>query len=166
MNAQACFEEIVLPDTGNHEKLGIEPVPVSPGLFLLQGYSNETVQSCDPAHESSLSTEQQLFLANLNWDGEHNAKQRMLMHNLIVNIALQYPEGELTFPDLVRAGRRGFFHALEKFDAKSNLCFSSYATRCINQYIERAIATLINSPDYFRSKTTHTLSFDNPAHRR
>lgn len=164
MNGQVCLEEDVSLNSGELKMIGLQPD--APGIFLLRDTCNETAQSDQIRPELSLGAEQQLSLSKLNWNGDHNAKQRMFVHNLIVNIARQYADHEAMLPDLVKQGKQGFIHALEKFEAESDSCFSSYATRCISRYIERALVNRINTPEYFRSTATHVVSFDNPAHRR
>jgi len=141
MNRQICSEKGDSPDTGNLETYGIGQVSALAGTCLLRRayYSNSAAQSGETGHELSLSVEQRQSLMNLNWGGDHNATQRMFVHNLIVNIARQYTDHDATLSDLVREGKLGFIHALEKFEMKSDLCFSTYATRCIAQYIEQAI---------------------------
>lgn len=140
MNGQVCSEEGVLRDTDYLETYGTGYASVLEGTYLLRHtyYPNMAVQSGETGHELTLSAEQQQSLANLNWDGDNNAKQRMFVHELIVGIARQYTSHGVTLSDLVKEGKQGFIYALEKFQLKSDLCFPNYAVQCIVQYIERA----------------------------
>lgn len=158
MNGQACLEKDAAPDT-------VRPEPEKTGAFVpsAANYSNETALAgeirCELPQDAEL-----LSSANLNWNGEHNASQRMFVHNLIVNIARQYADCDAILPDLVKEGKRGFLHAQQKFDARHHVSFSSYANRCINRYIECAYVKRLNSVSFAISEPV--LSFDNPDHRR
>ena len=167
MNGQVCSEEGVSLDTDYLETYGTGHASALAGTCLLRRtyYPNAAVQSDETWHELTLSTEQQQTLANLNWDGDNNAKQRMFVHELIVNIARQYTNHGVTLSDLVSEGKQGFIHALEKFQLKSDLCFSTYAIQCIVQYIERASMNRNTPPDFSQSKAARMVLFNNPVHK-
>ena len=159
MTGQVCFEEGAVFDAGSltaQDDASWELLSC-----VLQGGDdfNETAP-CDEMRCDSMSA------AHIERRDDRNARQRMLVHSLIVNIARQYADHDAILPELVREGRKGFLYAQQKFEPGCGACFSSYANRCVSRHIERASARRINSIDYFQSRSVHPLSFDNPAHRR
>lgn len=76
--------------------------------------------------------------------GDLAAKDRMIEANLrlVVHVAkgFQREEHGLTLEDLVQEGTVGLVRAVEKFDPRRGLRFSTYATIWIRQSIARAIA--------------------------
>lgn len=168
MNAQACLQEDILLDTHGLKPFGVVNLSATSGTFLLRRthYFKETGQSDDTGYELPLSTEQQHVLMNLFINGDPDAKQRVIVHNLMVNIARQYTNRGVALSDLVREGNQGLIYAMEKFDEKSGLCFSIYAIQCIGRHIERAIMNQNNPTDNVQEKPVRVLSIDNPAHKR
>ena len=76
--------------------------------------------------------------------GDLAAKARMIEANLrlVVGVAKRFQREEhgLTLEDLVQEGTVGLVRAVEKFDPRRELRFSTYATIWIRQSIARAIA--------------------------
>ena len=91
--------------------------------------------------KSLLSAQEEKALATRMRDGDFDARQRMIQHNLrlVVNIAKHYINRGLSLLDLIEEGNLGLMHALEKFEPDRGFRFSTYATWWIRQNIERAL---------------------------
>lgn len=91
--------------------------------------------------ETLLTAEEERDLANRVRQGDFDARQQMIEHNLrlVVNIAKHYINRGLTLLDLIEEGNLGLMHALDKYEPERGFRFSTYATWWIRQNIERAI---------------------------
>jgi RNA polymerase nonessential primary-like sigma factor len=91
--------------------------------------------------EGLLTPDQERELATRVRQGDFDARQKMIEHNLrlVVNIAKHYVNRGLTLLDLIEEGNLGLMHALDKFEPERGFRFSTYATWWIRQNIERAI---------------------------
>lgn len=72
---------------------------------------------------------------------DESAKKLFIESNLrlVVFIAKRYDNRFLSFLDLIQEGNLGLMHAVELYDYKKNVKFSTYAVHWIKQYIRRAI---------------------------
>ncbi len=80
-------------------------------------------------------------LAEAAADGAR-AKELLVTSNLrlVVSIARRFRPGGQGLPDLVQEGAFGLIRAVEKFDHRRGIAFSTYATWWIRQAIGRAVA--------------------------
>src|SRR3954471_2191642 len=85
---------------------------------------------------------EEIQLAKRVEQGDMMAKRRMIESNLrlVVSIAKNYRGQGLGFLDLIQEGILGLIRAVEKFDWRRDLKFSTYATWWIRQAVARALA--------------------------
>jgi RNA polymerase primary sigma factor len=76
------------------------------------------------------------------WQREyHEARQHLAAGNLrlVISIAKRYRERGVSFLDLIQEGNSGLLRAVDKFESRRGLKFSTYATWWIRQGISRAV---------------------------
>ncbi|GIX25809.1 MAG: RNA polymerase sigma factor RpoS [Caldimonas sp.] len=98
-----------------------------------------------------LSPEEEFATATRAREGDFQARQAMIEHNLrlVVSIAKNYLGRGLPMTDLIEEGNLGLMHAIGKFEPERGFRFSTYASWWIRQSIERAImhqARLVRLP--------------------
>src|ERR671928_1238439 len=96
------------------------------------------------ARTSLLTADEEKELARRFERGDLAAKERMIEANLrlVVHIAkrFQREDSGMTLLDLIQEGTIGLVRAVEKFDHRRGLRFSTYATLWIRQAIGRALS--------------------------
>ena len=89
-----------------------------------------------------LTREEEINLAKKIEKGDKEAFDKMIKSNLrlVVNISKRYKTPELHFGDLIQEGNIGLIKAVERFDYRRNVRFSTYASWWIKQAILRSIS--------------------------
>jgi RNA polymerase nonessential primary-like sigma factor len=88
-----------------------------------------------------LTVVQEVHYATLAKQGDFEARQIMIEHNLrlVVSIAKHYINRGVVLLDMIEEGNIGLMRAIDKFEPERGFRFSTYATWWIRQSIERAI---------------------------
>jgi RNA polymerase primary sigma factor len=91
-----------------------------------------------------LTPEEEKELTKKAAKGDQEARERLIKSNLrlVISIAKKYigRSKGLTFLDLIQEGNSGLMKAVDKFDWKRGLKFSTFATWWIRQAISRALS--------------------------
>jgi RNA polymerase primary sigma factor len=89
-----------------------------------------------------LTKHEEQVLARRIERGDEDAKRRMVESNLrlVVSIAKRYRGQGVAFLDLIQDASLGLIRAVEKFDWRRDLKFSTYATWWIQQAAQRSVA--------------------------
>ena len=98
-----------------------------------------------------LTPEQEFATATRARQGDFEARQAMIKHNLrlVVSIAKHYLGRGLPLTDLIEEGNLGLMHSISKFEPERGFRFSTYASWWVRQHIERALmhqARLVRLP--------------------
>jgi RNA polymerase primary sigma factor len=93
-------------------------------------------------HYPLLTAAEEVALARRIEAGDDEARQRMIRSNmrLVVSIAKRYQGQGLSLLDLIQEGMLGLLRAVERFDWRRGLKFSTYATWWIRQAVQRGLA--------------------------
>ena len=99
---------------------------------------------------SLLTAEEENRLARAIKRGNKKARERFVRANLrlVINMANKYRHRGLSFIDLIEEGNLGLLTAVERFNRKRGLRFSTYATWWIKHYITQA---LVNAKQQWES---------------
>ena len=84
-----------------------------------------------------LSKEEEEYYFKLYKNGDENAKNKIIEHNLrlVVYVAKKYEVNTSYFEDLVSIGCMGLIKAISTFDVDKNFKLATYASRCIENEI-------------------------------
>ena len=128
-------------------ELESEPVADRPEAQPPTWYLPQTINSLDLflaqiGRVPLLTKQQEQALARRIETGDELAKRRMVEANLrlVVSIAKKYRGHGVSFLDLIQEGTLGLVRAVEKFEWRRDLKFSTYATWWIQQAVQRAVA--------------------------
>jgi RNA polymerase primary sigma factor len=89
-----------------------------------------------------LTAEQEIDLGTKIQKGNRDARETLIKSNLrlVVSIAKKYTTAGVPFMDLIEEGNMGLLEAVERFNPKRKIRFSTYATFWIRKTIKRAVA--------------------------
>ena len=116
---------------------------ISPQRLVIEGTTDSLQLFLQEVGRYPLLTKvEEIQLAKRVEAGDMIAKRRMIESNLrlVVSIAKNYRGQGLGFLDLIQEGILGLIRAVEKFDWRRDLKFSTYATWWIRQAVARALA--------------------------
>ena len=84
-----------------------------------------------------LTLEEEIELAKRVENGDEKAKENLILPHLrlVVHIAKKYSKNEENFLDIINEGNIGLIKAVEKFDYRKGVKFSSYSAWLIRQKI-------------------------------
>ena len=88
-----------------------------------------------------LSLEEEAELIKKIKTGDQKALENLTKSNLglVITLAKQYQDPDLTLMDLINEGNLGLINAVQAFDQKENAEFKSYAVLVINKFILQAL---------------------------
>ena len=89
-----------------------------------------------------LSREQELEVAQKAQNGDHEAKNKLVQHNLrlVGYVVKKYVNFGVEYDDLIGEGNLGLIQAAEKFDYRKGFKFSTYAVWWIRKAVVKCIA--------------------------
>jgi len=127
--------EIDAPDAG-------EPAEAAPAWYAPASIDGLDLYLAQIGRTPLLTKHEEQVLAQRIEAGDEAAKRRMVEANLrlVVSIAKKYRGHGVGFLDLIQEGTIGLVRAVEKFEWRRNLKFSTYATWWIRQAVQRAVA--------------------------
>ncbi len=90
---------------------------------------------------SLLDFTQEQKLAKKVRDGDKRARDLLINSNLklVIKIAMQYYKSSYNLMDLIQEGNMGLIVAVDKFDYRKKLRFSTYSSWWIKHYVSRSI---------------------------
>ncbi|MDD5226229.1 MAG: sigma-70 family RNA polymerase sigma factor [Candidatus Omnitrophica bacterium] len=132
-------------DVGDYldkDNIEVETIPDEDWIYLDSKGDPLALYHRELTHWPVLKPGEELKLAKMVTEGNLNARNRMIQHNLrlVLSVAKRYCWCEgMEYADLVQEGNIGLMIAVEKFDYTKGFKFSTYATWWIRQHIARAI---------------------------
>jgi RNA polymerase primary sigma factor len=89
-----------------------------------------------------LTFEEEIELSKKIQQGDEAAKKKLIEANLrlVIKIARIYLTSDMSFMDIIQEGNIGLMRAVEKYDHKKNVRFSTYASWWIRQFITRYLS--------------------------
>src|SRR6476620_10541503 len=121
----------------------VEEKVAAPQRLVIEGTTDSLQLFLQEVGRYPLLTKvEEIQLAKRVEAGDPRAKRRMIESNLrlVVSIAKNYRGQGLGFLDLIQEGILGLIRAVEKFDWRRDLKFSTYATWWIRQAVARGLA--------------------------
>src|SRR6195952_5123179 len=121
----------------------VEEKAAAPQRLVIEGTTDSLQLFLQEVGRYPLLTKvEEIQLAKRVEAGDPRAKRRMIESNLrlVVSIAKNYRGQGLGFLDLIQEGILGLIRAVEKFDWRRDLKFSTYATWWIRHAVARALA--------------------------
>jgi len=84
-----------------------------------------------------LSKEEEEYLVKLKEEGDVNAKDKLIEHNLrlVVFVARKYETNLYNLEDLISIGTLGLIKGIQTFKKDKNIKLATYASRCIENEI-------------------------------
>ena len=84
-----------------------------------------------------LEEEEELKLLNLCKNGDIDARDVLIVHNLrlVVYIAKKFESTKINIEDLISIGSMGLIKAVQTFKMEKNIKLATYASRCIENEI-------------------------------
>ena len=119
-----------------------EPAEATPAWYAPASIDGLDLYLAQIGRTPLLTKHEEQVLAQRIEAGDEAAKRRMVEANLrlVVSIAKKYRGHGVGFLDLIQEGTIGLVRAVEKFEWRRNLKFSTYATWWIRQAVQRAVA--------------------------
>jgi len=84
-----------------------------------------------------LEEEEELRLLKLSGDGDIDARNKLIVHNLrlVVFIAKKFESSKVAIEDLISIGSMGLIKGVQTFKIDKNIKLATYASRCIENEI-------------------------------
>jgi RNA polymerase nonessential primary-like sigma factor len=136
--------DAVLSEATDLDEQETPAVATQPGSRLPDEASSDSMQRYFAAVGSLplLTAEQEYAYAVAAREGDFDARQKMIEHNLrlVISIARNFQNRGVTFLDLIEEGNLGLIQALDRFEPERGFRLSTYATWWIRHAIDRALA--------------------------